>query len=237
MPLISCQNATLSYESNVVCNNLNFTVLDGDYLCIVGENGSGKSTLVKALLGLKDCSEGKIVLKDGFTRADIGYLPQITQIESDFPANVFEVVLSGCIMGSKTPFFKASQKALAEKNMEQLGILSLKKKSYRNLSGGQKQRVLLARALCAAKRVLVLDEPASGLDPKATAKMYDIIKTLNRDLKITVIMVTHDTSPLLLNATHVLHINHSSSFFGTTNEYLNSTLAKNYLGGGLDESD
>ena len=231
MPLIKCENVALKYQSHTVCDNLNFTVHDGDYLCIVGENGSGKSTLVNALLSLKECSSGQITFKDGFKVCDIGYLPQVTQIEKDFPASVFEVVLSGCLAKTKGPFFKAEHKKQAQKNIELLGINDIKKKSFSTLSGGQKQRVLLARALCAAKKVLLLDEPISGLDPIATAKMYEIINTLNREYKMTIIMVSHDLNSALLYATHILHINHSSSFFGTTKEYEASPIAKNYLGG------
>ncbi len=231
MELISCENVALKYQSYTVCDNLNFTVCDGDYLCIVGENGSGKSTLVNALLSLKECSEGKITFKDGLKVSQIGYLPQTTQIEKDFPASVFEVVLSGCLAHKKGLFFKSEQKKQAQKALELLNINDIKKKSFSSLSGGQKQRVLLARALCAAKKVLLLDEPISGLDPIATAKMYDIINTLNREYKMTIIVVSHDLEAALKYATHILHINHSSSFFGTTDEYKNSSIAKNYLGG------
>lgn len=231
MELISCENVTLKYQSYTVCDNLNFTVGDGDYLCIVGENGSGKSTLVNALLSLKECSEGKITFKDGLSVSQIGYLPQTTQIEKDFPASVFEVVLSGCLAHTKGPFYKKEQKRQTQKVIDLLNINDIKKKSFSSLSGGQKQRVLLARALCAAKKVLLLDEPISGLDPIATAKMYDIINTLNREYKMTIIVVSHDLEAALKYATHILHINHSSSFFGTTEEYQNSSIAKNYLGG------
>lgn len=230
MQSITCENVALSYESNIVCENLNFTVNKGDYLCIVGENGSGKSTLIKALLGQKPVHSGKIIF-NGFEKSNIGYLPQQTQVQRDFPASVFEVVLQGCLKKSNSPFFNREQKQMANDAILRLGINGIKNKSYRELSGGQQQRVLLCRALCAAKDLIVLDEPVSGLDFAATVKMYDIITELNKEDNVTAIMVSHDINSALKYCTHVLHIKHNSSFFGTRDEYLKSNYMSEYLGG------
>ncbi len=222
MTLITCSNVNLAYEGNTIVRDLNFTVNSGDYLCIVGENGSGKSTLMKALLGLKSISAGKIT-KDNSLHKKIGYLPQQTEIQRDFPANVKEVVLSGCLAkGRFTPFYTKQDKLNAEKNMKKLGIEDIAKKCYRELSGGQQQRVLLARALCAAEKLIILDEPAAGLDPMVTSEMYGIIKTLNKEDGMTVIMVSHDIEHAVNEASHILHIGNTPLFFGTTDDYLMS---------------
>ena len=192
MSLLDIQNVSLGYDSNVILENLNFTVNKGDYLCIVGENGSGKSTLMKTLLNLQDPIKGKIIKGDGILPNEIGYLPQQTVIQRDFPASVSEIVVSGFqARCGLRPFYNKEEKKLARENMERLGILNLSKRCYRELSGGQQQRVLLARALCATRKLLLLDEPVSGLDPKVTADMYNLIKDLNND-GITIIMISHD---------------------------------------------
>jgi len=231
MALISCRDLVLSYENHVVCSELSFDVNSGDYLCIVGENGSGKSTLIKALLSLKQINGGSITFGDGLKRTEIGYLPQQSNAMKDFPASVHEVVISGCLnsRGLK-PFYSKREKALAEENMRRLDIIDLKKKSYRELSGGQQQRVLLARALCATSKLLLLDEPVSGLDPLVTAEMYRIIKALSDD-GITVIMVSHDIFSAVKYSTHILHLNNKPMFFGLTSEYAESEIGKRFLGG------
>lgn len=225
---IICENAALGYEGGIVTENLNFTVNSGDYLCILGENGSGKSTLIKALLGLKPQVSGKIEWCDGFKATEIGYLPQQTPVQRDFPASVREIVISGCL--SKTglrPFYNKEEKALAANTMEQLGIADLAKRCYRELSGGQQQRVLLARALCATRKMLLLDEPVTGLDPKAQADLYELIAKLNKE-GITIIMVSHDVSALKY-ADHILHIGKKQLFFGDKDKYLNSKTGKAFL--------
>ena len=190
MALITCQDVTLGYENTRVAEHLSFTVEEGDYLCIVGENGSGKSTLMKTLLGLRAPLAGHIAFGDGLRKNEIGYLPQQTPIQRDFPASVQEVVLSGCLARcGLRPFYSKEEKALAARNMERLGITPLARRCYRELSGGQQQRVLLARALCATRKLLLLDEPVAGLDPKVTAELYDLIAELNRADGITVIMI------------------------------------------------
>ena len=191
--LIECKNLTAGYEGMPVVKNLSFNVSAGDYLCIVGENGSGKSTLMKTLLGLRSPLCGEIIFGDGLKQTEIGYLPQQTAAQKDFPATVREVVLSGCL-GRKglSPFYSKADKKQCDDNIELLGITHIAHRSYRNLSGGQQQRVLLARALCATKKLLLLDEPVSGLDPIVTAEMYEIISKLNREQGVTIIMISHD---------------------------------------------
>ena len=232
MSYISCKNVYLRYENISVVEDLSFNVEAGDYLCIVGENGSGKSTLVKSILGLKETASGHLHFGDGVTGKNIGYLPQQTTAQMDFPASVYEVVLSGCIGRKGTSiFFSKEQRKSAEENMKKLDILSLKKKCYRELSGGQQQRVLLARALCAADKMILLDEPVTGLDPVVTADFYALLKKLNKQYGITVIMVSHDLFAAVNNASHILHLKKTNSFFGTTSEYLESDTYKRFSGG------
>lgn len=232
MAILTCENASFSYDGNVVLENVSFSLKAGNYLCIVGENGSGKSTLIKGLLSLKAPSSGKITLGDGLKKSEIGYLPQQTEIQRDFPASVWEVVLSGCLNGLGTRlFYSAEDRARAEKNIERMGIEELREKSYQELSGGQQQRVLLARALCATKKLLLLDEPVTGLDPVAAGEMYNLIKLVNLCDNISVIMVTHDIHEAVRYATHILHLGHKQLFFGTAADYRKSALARRFLGG------
>ena len=232
MSLISCKNVYLRYENISVVEDLNFEVQSGDYLCIVGENGSGKSTLIRSILGLKETASGHLHFGDGLKSKDVGYLPQQTTAQKDFPANVYEVVLSGCLnkKGNRL-FFSKQHKKLAEENMKKLDILHLKNKCYRELSGGQQQRVLLARALCSADKMILLDEPVTGLDPVVTAEFYSLIKKLNKEYGITVIMVSHDLFAAVHNASHILHLKKQNSFFGTINEYISSDIYKSFSGG------
>jgi zinc transport system ATP-binding protein len=226
MSYIKCENLILGYEGTVVAGNLSFEVNRGDYLCIVGENGAGKSTLMKTLLGLTPLMGGDIEYGDGLSAHEIGYLPQQTYVQKDFPASVWEIVLSGALSKcSKRPFFGSEHKKLAEENLKRMGIWNLKKECYRNLSGGQQQRVLLARALCASSKLLVLDEPVTGLDPKVTAEFYQLIKSLN-DEGLTIIMVSHDINAAIEYASHILHVEKDQSFIGTTSQYLQSDLWK-----------
>lgn len=230
MPLLTCQNVSLSYENNTVLSDLSFSVNSGDYLCIVGENGSGKSTLVKALLSLKNVSIGSILIGDGLKQNEIGYLPQQTNAQKDFPASVWEVVLSGCLNSRRLrPFYSKAERERALFNMEKLRITEFKRRSYRELSGGQQQRVLLTRALCATKKLLLLDEPAAGLDPIVTNELYNMIKQIN-DEGITVIMVSHDINSAVKYASHILHLQNKPIFFGTTSDYLKSDAGKRFLG-------
>lgn len=230
MAQLTCSNVALGYEGMTVTENINFQVNAGDYLCIVGENGSGKSTLIKALLKLKAPLSGEITTGDGLNASEIGYLPQQTIVQKDFPASVREIVLSGFAghLGLR-PFYTKKQKFAARRNMEKLDIVDLEKRCYRELSGGQQQRVLLARALCATKTMLLLDEPVAGLDPKVTNEMYELINKINKEDKITIIMVSHDISAAVKYASHILHLSNSPLFFGTRNDYLNSKVGKAFV--------
>ena len=236
---IRCENTSLAYEGNEVVKGLDFTVKSGDYLCILGENGSGKSTLISALLGLKSVNSGSISFEGGIKRGEIGYLPQQTVVQRDFPASVREIVLSGCLAKcGLRPFFSKSQKERAAAAMEKLGITELAGKCYRELSGGQQQRVLLARALCAADKILLLDEPVTGLDPKAQQDMYELIASLNKN-GMTVIMVLHDINAAVRYASVILHIGSGKQlFFGSKEDYLQSSAGKCFieaLGGDSNE--
>lgn len=232
MSLLRCENLSFAYDGVTVVSGLNFTVEEGDYLCIIGENGAGKSTLIRGLLRLKRPSSGTAQMGDGLRAREIGYLPQQTQIQKDFPASVREVVLSGCLnrMGLR-PFYSRAEKDRARENMEALEILDLQDACYRDLSGGQQQRVLLARALCAAQKLILLDEPVSGLDPVATRSLYEQVARINRERGITVIMVSHDIDASLKNASHILHLGQEGQlFFGTSDEYRRSAVYHEFLG-------
>ncbi|MCR4772107.1 MAG: metal ABC transporter ATP-binding protein [Oscillospiraceae bacterium] len=228
MAYITVRDLSLGYDAHSIAEGLNFAVNAGDYLCIVGENGSGKTTLMKTLLHLQEPVGGQILIGDGLKKNEIGYLPQQTVVQKDFPASVREIVLSGC-QGrcGLRPFYNKQEKQLAEENMQRMGIAELKNRCYRELSGGQQQRVLLARALCATRKVLLLDEPVSGLDPKVTAEMYGLIESLNKD-GVTVIMISHDIAAAVRYADHILHIG-SRVFFGTKDEYRESDAGRYFL--------
>ena len=216
MALIKCENVSIGYEGQTVVKDLDFQIDPGDYLCIVGENGSGKSTLVRSLLGLKNVEKGQIIYGDGLKQTEIGYLPQQTDVQKDFPASVYEVVRSGRLNSRGFhPFYTAADRKAAVEKMDLLGIRDLAKQCFRDLSGGQKQRVLLARALCATKSLLLLDEPVTGLDP----------------IVIAVVMVSHDIESSVKDASHILHLQETALFFGTTEEYKRSPVGRRFLGG------
>lgn len=233
MPQLSCKNLSLGYDGKVIVSNLSFEVNAGDYLCIVGENGAGKSTLMKALLKLISPMSGEIIKGDGLASNEIGYLPQQTAVQKDFPASVREVVRSGCLNRTGLrPFYSYEEKQMAEDNMAKLGITELAKRCYRELSGGQKQRALLARALCATEKILLLDEPAAGLDPNASLEMYAIIKQLN-DSGTTIILISHDIDASVKYASHILHVGRQSAlFFGATVDYVKSESGRLFAGAG-----
>lgn len=222
MPLVECYNVCVNYGSFEACKNVSFQINSGDYVCIVGSNGSGKTTIVKSILGLLPIKSGKITLDKLHT----GYLPQQNNIQRDFPASVREIVLSGYLSQNRL-FYSKQDKQNAEEQLKKLQINSISSKSFSELSGGQQQRVLLARALCAAKNLLVLDEPVTGLDPLVTDELYSIIKKLNKDYGIAILMVSHDVHRAVQNASHILHMNNSPLFFGTSNEYKQTDFYKN----------
>ena len=228
MSLISVENISLGYDNDVIVSDLSFEVNEGDYLCIVGENCAGKSTLMNTILGLRAPLSGNISFKDGLTKNEIGYLPQQTLVQRDFPASVFEIVLSG-FQGrlGRRFFYSKEMKQAAMENMERMRITEFKDRCYRELSGGQQQRVLLARALCATRKLILLDEPVAGLDPKVTAELYALIKELNTS-GITIIMVSHDVAAAVRYSSHILHVGRKL-FYGTVDEYKNSKIGKKFL--------
>lgn len=228
---ISCLDAEFSYDGKTAVKNVSFDLCRGDYLCILGENGTGKSTIIKGLLGLIKPDKGSVEYKEA-DRGSIGYLPQTSNIPQGFPASVWEAVLQGrCEKLGRRLFYSKDDKRIAEENMKILGIEGLRNLGFGTLSGGQKQRVLLARALCAAEKVLLLDEPVSGLDPLVTEEMYEIIAKLNRERGLSVVMVSHDTKSAAKYATHILHVKKEPLFFGTTDEYVKTELYDEFLGG------
>lgn len=231
MSLISCNNASFGYDGEVVLSGIDFKLHGGEYLCIVGENGAGKSTLIKGILKLKNPVSGSVTMSDGLKANEIGYLPQQTIVQKNFPASILEVVMSGRINSMRfRPFYNKDDKAAAVDMLSLMGIENLKKRCYQDLSGGQQQRVLLARALCATKKMILLDEPVAGLDPVATADLYELIRKINKDMDITVIMVSHDIHAAMKCASHILHLSHEQMFFGTTRDYLKSSVGKEFVG-------
>lgn len=229
-PLIKCEHVDFGYENCDAVIDVTMEVNPGDYLCIVGENGSGKSTLMKGILGLLKPTAGVLAIDEELKSTGIGYLPQQTAAQRDFPATVYEVVRSGCLsrMG-KRPFYTRKEKLLALENMERLGIMPFKNHCYRELSGGQQQRVLIARALCATKRLLILDEPITGLDPSAIQEFYRILQKLNREEQVAVLMVSHDIQNAVGQAKKVLHLGQRVLFYGTVEEYQESEAGKRFL--------
>lgn len=219
MAQLTCKNLILGYDSKMVVKDLSFSVNQGDYLCIIGENGSGKTTLMKTLLSLLKPIAGTIEFSDNLLKDELGYLPQQSDVQKDFPASVKEIVLSGCQSRCKNrPFYNKEEKMLAQKAMEKMEIADLQKRCFSDLSGGQQQRVLLARAICATQKMLLVDEPVSALDPSSTAEMYSLLQNLNKE-GITIIMISHDIEGSLKYASHVLYIG-KEVFFGTKEEYL-----------------
>lgn len=231
-PIIKCEHTDFGYENHDAVIDLNLEIYPGDYLCVVGENGSGKSTLIKGMLGLLKPTGGSLSVADELKRGSIGYLPQQTAAQKDFPATVQEVVLSGTLSRrGNRPFYSRAERKLAAHNLERLGIEHLKQKCYRELSGGQQQRVLIARALCATEQLLILDEPITGLDPSAIQDFYHLIKKLNKEDGITIIMVSHDIGNVISQANKILHLHRRVVFCGTAEAYRQSVAGKEFLGG------
>ena len=231
-PFIVCEHVDFGYENQDAVMDLSLEIKPGDYLCIVGANGSGKSTLIKGLLGLLTPTAGRLTVAEELQRGGIGYLPQQTAAQRDFPAAVSEVVLSGPLSRrGNRPFYSRAEKELAQRSMERLGILDLKKRCYRELSGGQQQRVLIARALCATEQMLILDEPVTGLDPSSIQEFYGLIRELNQRDHITIIMVSHDIRNVVSEAGKILHMQQRALFFGTAEDYAESGAGREFLGG------
>lgn len=231
--LITCDHMDLGYENQDAVLDVTIQVNAGDYLCIVGENGSGKSTLIKGILGLLKPTGGTLTVAEELKKSGIGYLPQQTAAQRDFPAAVWEVVLSGCLKRRQNrPFYSAAERELAKLNMEKLGITDLKDQCYRELSGGQQQRVLTARALCATDKLLILDEPITGLDPSAIQDFYHLVERLNKKDGVAIVMVTHDLKNVLPYASKILHLKQRTVFYGAPAEYEESPEGREFLGGG-----
>ena len=235
MAILTCKNASFGYDGEVVLSGIDFTLCGGEYMCILGENGAGKSTLVKGILGLISPVTGEIEFGEGLRACEVGYLPQQTQVQKSFPASVLEVVLSGRInsMGMR-PFYNRKDREDAVKKLELMGMKGMERRSFQELSGGQKQRVLLARAMCAAGRLILLDEPVSGLDPAATTDLYELIADLNKNMGMTVIRVSHDTQAAVKYASHIMQLSHTQLFYGTVDDYKNSEVGHDYLKGAKD---
>ena len=230
--LLKCEHVDFGYENQDAVIDVSLEVSTGDYICIVGENGSGKSTLMKGILGLLKPTEGKIEISEELKKAGIGYLPQQTAAQKDFPATVFGVVISGCLgKRGNRPFYSPKEKQTALSNLERLGIADLKKSCFRDLSGGQKQRALIARALCATDKLLILDEPITGLDPSAIQDFYNIIRKLNREEQVAILMVSHDMANIVRQAGKILHLQQKALFWGTVQDYLKSGIGNQFLGG------
>lgn len=229
MAQVICENVSLGYDGKAILRNLNFSVNAGDYVCIVGENGSGKSTLMRTLLHLQQPLDGEIAFGEGISTREVGYLPQQTEVQRDFPASVWEIVLSGCQNRcGMHPFYRKQEKKYAKRMMEKMKIAHLANRCFRDLSGGQQQRTLLARALCATEKILILDEPVAGLDPAGTSDMYQLIWQLNQEEHITIVMVSHDIAAAVRYGSHILHIG-VECFFGTREAYLASKVGRSYL--------
>lgn len=235
MAILTCKNASFGYDGEVVLSGIDFMLCGGEYMCILGENGAGKSTLVKGILGLISPVTGEIEFGEGLRACEVGYLPQQTQVQKSFPASVLEVVLSGRInsMGMR-PFYNRKDRKDAVKKLELMGMKGMERRSFQELSGGQKQRVLLARAMCAAGRLILLDEPVSGLDPAATTDLYELIADINKNMGMTVIMVSHDTQAAVKYASHIMQLSHTQLFYGTVDDYKNSEVGHDYLKGVKD---
>ncbi len=231
MTILSCNQLNVQYDQTQALKDVSFELNEGDYLCIIGDNGSGKSTLMKSILGLISPKSGSIKYGRNLKGNDIGYLPQQTLVQRDFPASVYEVVLSGCLNKKGwRPFYTKAEKQRALDNIKKLKIEHLTHKCYRDLSGGQQQRVLIARALCASEKILLLDEPVTGLDPVTTANLYQLIEELNKEYNMSIIMVTHDMNSGLKHATKILKLNKEVLFYGTPDEYLCYTRACHHMG-------
>ncbi len=230
MACLTCDNLSIGYSGTPVASGISFSVSPGDLLCILGKNGIGKSTLVKTLLRLIPPISGRLELSGHHTGCGVGYLPQRGETQRDFPASAGEIVLSGRLarIGSR-PFFSKEDRQAALDALERTDALELRDRPFSQLSGGQQQRVLLARALCAASRIVVLDEPTNGLDPDAAKGLYDLLETLRHD-GLAVIIVSHDVSEALSHATHVLAFENSTENstpgFFTVDDYLNHLTAK-----------
>lgn len=238
MNLMTCRNVSFSYDGNIAVKDVNFHIDEGDYICVVGENGSGKSTLIKGILNLIKPNSGEIIMSDILAISEIGYLPQQSIVQRDFPASVQEIVISGRLsQRGLSPFYSKRDKEIAKINMEKLKISNLKNRCYRELSGGQQQRVLLARALCSTGKLLLLDEPVSGLDPLATQELYELVSEINKNFGVSILMISHDIDSAVRHSDKILHLHKNQLFFGSTAAYLESDISKRFFNDRQGERD
>ncbi len=222
--LLTCRNVTAGYEDCPLCREINFTLHEGEYLCVVGPSGSGKSALAAALMRVIPPIAGEIVYENRLTAADIGCMPQTLELRG--ASSVLDVAISGCLAGSRRLFVGRREKTLALEKLDRLGVADLAKRRFGELSGGQRQRVLLARALCGARRLLILDEPMHGLDAVAKDELFAEIISLNRDEGIAVFIIDRDA----LDGT-VLHLSDRQLFCGSVLEYRTSVPGQLYYMG------
>lgn len=232
MAQLTCRDLSLGYDGKTIIEKLNFSIEQGQYICVLGENGAGKSTLMKTILGLTTPMSGEILLGDGLTRKEFGYLTQQSELQKDFPASVREIVLSGCQnkIGFR-PFYGKAEKQLCDQAMAKMNVLHLKNRCFRELSGGQQQRVMLSRALCATEKIIFLDEPVAGLDQHVSAELYSVIEELNRKENITIVMISHDIEASVQYASHILHLG-KTIFFGSKEDYLKHESSRLFQLGG-----
>jgi zinc transport system ATP-binding protein len=217
MSLVSDSKAKLGYNNIPVVDGVSFNIDEKDFICIVGPNGAGKTTLVRGILGLIPLMSGKI--KFGLNENQIGYMPQETTVDANFPASVFEIVLSGSL-NKRGIFYSVETKKRASETLQLLGISKLEKQSFSELSGGQRQKVLLARALMATDKLLILDEPSNNLDQKSKESLYELVQKLNSEQDIAIVMVTHDLDHGNLIGNKILSLAPKDYFFGSTEEYV-----------------
>lgn len=202
----------IGYKTMFALKNISFDVNSGEYICIIGDNGAGKTTLIKSLLSLNDISSGKIEIN--CKRNEISYLPQNSSIPLDFPATVEEIVLTGTQDDKiKAFFYGVNQKKMANSAMEKARITNLAKRRFGELSGGQQQRVLFARAIAKNPKVLILDEPCTGLDSSTCKDFYKLLDDVNSIERVTIIMVLHDLSAVKKYASKIIALNDNKLAF------------------------
>ena len=226
MKILECKKLNIGYNERSICKDISFEVESGQYICVIGENGSGKTTLLKTILGLNKPISGKVVFDKKFDKSNLGYLPQQTDMQKDFPATVLEVVMSGFINKMKfRPFYNKREKEKAQEILKYLNITDLQKRSYKDLSGGQQQKVLLARALCSTNELLILDEPTNGLDARSIKSFYELLADLNSQ-GMTIIMISHNLDKVINYASHIVYLKGTPEFIGTKEDFLQTEYAK-----------
>jgi zinc transport system ATP-binding protein len=230
MQLVEIDRLSYAYSGDLVLDNISFTIDEGDILGIIGPNGAGKTTLFSCMLGLLDDYTGTIKIlgedikkKNSKVFKSIGYIQQKKTIEQNFPATVEEIVSLGITIMDKT------SKEKIDLALETVGLSAQKDRRVGELSGGQQQRVLIAKAMVNNPKLLILDEPVTGIDLEMQNKFYSLLKKLNQENKITIIWASHDLDAVNRFATSVACINRSMFFHGKTYEFFeNPDLLKAY---------